>query len=124
MTQSTKQFGFQVGKLKKTKFKTAQEFADELARNLSATQETPEPSSQVQSGSSVSVSSESMTVPNAATSFETNRALKSAIVNLEITTGTPTVGILAIQGSKVYFTGAIPNANYVLHVTSYTVTTS
>lgn len=110
-----------MGKLPKEKYRTAQEFADDIARNLMIPTPIGESGPQGQ-GSIVSVTAHTIAVAAGERFVVAPFDATGCIVNLlNSEDETPTMAISCIHGSKIKFTQAAPTANYSVLVKRYTI---
>ena len=112
------------GILKRTSFKTEQERLEAFCEAMSISAQAGEPGrdgkgtkgDKGDQGSAPTTNVKIVDIPVASTSVDCGISVESHPVNLVNNTETPTIGILAISGSVVFFTEAAPTGNYKLKV--------
>ena len=119
-TNTTQAAAFRMGKLKRSDFKTPQEFADAIAESLIGTFEAGDKGKPGEKGSDAPASSlktKQIDVPNGATSVDAGFDVEDSNVKLvNELDATPTMGISAINGQIVNFTIAAPTDNYKVRI--------
>ena len=107
-----------IGKLSREKFDSAQDFADDIAKNLIFSPA----ASASQSGSRITKETKVMPIPSGAGFIIAPFDATDCIINLvNNVSDSPTIGITTINGSRINLSASAPDGNYSISITRITV---
>jgi hypothetical protein len=120
--ENTADFRVVMGKLKDQSFSNPQEMAEAFAEAMLIKQVLPTPDAALPVTSNrTTKATESFAVPNGQSYVDCGKDVSAASPVLVTTDDPPTIGILAVSGTKVYLTGPAPNPNYSVRATFITI---